>query len=121
MTGDASAQIDTFTVNVPFDFNVGDERLQAGKYQLKMAMPGVLQISGSNRDGTFAITMPRIPKTTPTQSKLVFRTYGDAVYLAQIFWIGWSTGREIIPTKEELRMARTASTGTRTLLVTRAR
>src|SRR5215510_5162402 len=79
--------------NVPFEFNVGDKTLPAGKISARemTANSGALAISNLDR-GQHAIRIAHGMSTSKQidRGKLVFRKYGNRYYLAQVWIPGYT-------------------------------
>ena len=98
--------------NIPFEFSVGDKKLQAGKYSFGRAREGsddtILSvddlaghwkaIGASSSVQTLAI------KKRP---QLIFHRYGDQYFLFQVWSAGASTGRQFLKSKQESELERT--------------
>jgi len=93
--------------NVPFDFNVGDKTLPAGKITAReMSANSALAISNLDK-GQHAIRIAH-GVTSSKQSgraKLVFRKYGNRYYLTQV-WIPGYNGMEFQKSKTERALER---------------
>jgi len=80
--------------NVPFEFNVGDETLQAGKISVReIGMPSSGAFAVSNLDtGQHAIRLAHAATGSKEndRAKLVFRRYGNRYYLAQVWVPGYN-------------------------------
>ena len=92
MVGSAQAQSlgNRIRITIPFDFNVGNNKLPAGEYLVGRAQPSsgdtVLLISNVNHPESV------LPLTNSTQSldpkdenTLVFHRYGDQYFLSQVW------------------------------------
>jgi hypothetical protein len=102
----ASAQTPghNLTVKVPFEFSVGDKTLPAGDYLIsRLSSDGTtVRISNQESDRNIARQTRSIQSSQPKeQSVLVFRRYGDQYFLAQVWLVGETTGREITPSASE--------------------
>ena len=93
------AQSNQQTVNIPFNFTVGDKALVAGKYviqQNRRDSDTVWSIrSKENGSAAVLLTRPVRSNKTSDQSKLVFRRYDDLYFLSEFWTVGNQTGREI--------------------------
>ncbi len=103
-------QIVGFTVHVPFDFIVNNQELPAGKYQVLLRENGKtsqLRISGADKQPR--LTVFSIPKDTPTyvtNTRMVFRRYGNRYFLGKIWARGEASGHEIARSKAEKQLRR---------------
>src|SRR3954451_13156115 len=90
--------------NVPFDFTVGNNRLESGTYTVSQLATNVDAWYNENGRGLFMIkTIPSGKTLSPDTYKLVFHRYGDEYFLSQI----WSEGesQEVPITQREKRLA----------------
>jgi hypothetical protein len=80
---------------VPFNFSVGEKVLPAGEYTFTTE-ESIVRIQ--SRDGKQnLVTLPyrtRIAAQSHANTKLTFKRYGDAYFLAQI-WLADGIGREL--------------------------
>ncbi|MBV9957609.1 MAG: hypothetical protein JO360_04275 [Acidobacteria bacterium] len=102
----ASAQTPghTLTVKVPFEFSVGSRTLPAGDYQVsRLNSDGsTLRITNQESDQNVARQARNIQASqAKEQSVLVFRRYGNQYFLAQVWLVGETTGRELAPSSKE--------------------
>ncbi len=102
----ASAQTPghNLTVNVPFEFSVGDKALPAGDYLIsRLNSDGsVLRIMNQESNQNAGRTTQAIQASQPKeQSLLVFRRYGNQYFLAEVWEVGEKTGRRIAPSSDE--------------------
>jgi hypothetical protein len=113
ITTAASAQTVKLNVTVPFNFTVNRATLPAGEYSVSsMDDHGtVLAIRNLNSKATNLVSSIACVKlSSATQSKLVFRRYGDHYFLNQIWTEGNSDGRELPPSAREKEIAQDFST-----------
>ncbi len=108
--GSAYAQIASpAKANIPFDFHVGKKVLPAGEY--KVGKPhnqqSTVAVYGMKGQGS-AVSLAGSIQTgkAPQTTKLVFRRYGDQYFLAQIFFVGNTTGVEMSRTKAERKVSK---------------
>ena len=96
--------------DIPFAFQVGDQKLPAGEYTLKAAGGSQIMLI-QNTDGksvAMTVTMPNAAITGPEVSQVRFRVYGEAHYLAGV-WIPGSEGRFLQKSRAEGKSAETKS------------
>lgn len=110
-----SAQIEgVIKVNVPFTFYVGNTELPAGEYTIRRAVasnPDVLEIrSADNKTAVLVLGRPAHSTTTPSKTQLIFKKYGDAAVLSQIFEAGNASGVELPKLLQEERVAKGGAT-----------
>ena len=92
--------------NIPFDFNVGNKKLPAGKYSFQRAQPSsgdlIVQISSIQGHTTVnQTTMPKLTFTPNNKGVLIFHRYGDEYFLAQVWPASSETGRELVKSRAE--------------------
>jgi hypothetical protein len=83
----ASAQSGTLAVNVPFSFNVGEVRMDSGRYTIQ-PMGGIfLMIRSTTNQKAVASIADRAaaPKGRST-GQLLFHQYGGQYYLSEVSW-----------------------------------
>jgi len=94
--------------NVPFEFNVGDKTLPAGKITARemSANSGVLAISNLDQSQhAIRIAHSMTISRQTDRGKLVFRKYGNRYYLAQV-WIPGYDPRAFTKSKSERLLER---------------
>ena len=94
------------TVDVPFAFQVGDQKLPAGEYTMKASggSPIMLVQSKDGKAMTITITWPDPNGIGANVAEARFRVYGDAHYLAGI-WIPGTEGRYLQESRAERKSA----------------
>ena len=108
----ASAQLPgtRMSVQIPFEFTVGDKLLPAGDYEVRRIGNDsqVLLIQNVDDRGNTAIFMTsRIDEVNSIRnSELVFHHYGDIYFLAEVSSRYEGITRELEPSKQERRMKR---------------
>jgi hypothetical protein len=65
------AQSTIMTVNVPFDFHVGDQKFPAGAY-LVSTVSGFVRVSDRNRNNAFTMATPITRQPIKEKGHLVF-------------------------------------------------
>ena len=112
--GMAHAQIggDVLKVNVPFDFSIGSQKLQAGEYSLRPLLPHTMVLR--NQAGqvltnvqTMSVESGEVQKSV----KLVFNGYGGEYFLTQIWNAGENIGQALTKSPAEIEMATKHSPG----------
>ncbi len=90
----SQTQITTlFTVQVPFDFRVGNSHLAAGEYTVSHIGTQLIMLQRS--DGTANALIPVMVSSTAAEksaTKLVFNKYGNLYFLSQV-WTQHDTQR----------------------------
>jgi hypothetical protein len=105
------------TVNIPFDFTVGDKKLPAGKYWVNRAQETsgdkVLQISSTDgRETVNRFSVPVVTLDPKNEGSLVFHRYGEDYFLSQIWPAGATTGRALPKSNAERELERNARENT---------
>ena len=105
----AAAQ-DVATVQIPFDFQVHEQLLPAGKYVVKPdpQAPQWLLIQSLDRKRQAQLYVHTIPhKLTdyPAKTSMVFRKYGERQFLAEVRLVGYGDGFALIKSKAERQLA----------------
>jgi hypothetical protein len=104
LTGDASAQSIAMKVQIPFDFSVRDNTLEAGEYVVRLINNSVLSLKGANGGVAVAMTYPIRARQNIDTARLVFSSYGGVYFLSAAFWPGYGEGQEILKSKGELEL-----------------
>ena len=103
---------EAMVVDIPFAFTAGNATLPAGEYRVQKMdrNPSVLLIHcWDARLATFVVTNPAQAKELQTESKLVFKRYGNRYFLSQVWTAGSISGRQLPKSpkeKEGERLAR---------------
>ena len=101
---------------IPFDFNVGEKKLPAGKYTFSR-LSGFSDnhaMSVSNADASvhvFQSTFEASALKAKNESTLVFHKYGDQYFLEQIFLGGEREGTQIAESRSERTIRRQLAQG----------
>jgi hypothetical protein len=89
-------------VKVPFAFQNGSQHYPAGTYRIDMKPGHVMQLRGSAHDSSgFALTSSEQRFKAPETGKVVFRRYGDHLYIREVWVAGETTGYRLGLTREE--------------------
>jgi len=101
------AQSSRQVANIPFDFVVGSEELQAGEYRVEAASSTgmAMKISGEHK-GVYRLSSTITASRRAEKGKLVFHRYGNRYFLAEIWTPGESVGRELLKSKDEKAVER---------------
>ena len=113
----ASAQSSEYmmTFQVPFDFQVNEKVLPAGKYTFKRVpeTPYILQIKSVERNvWLYVQTIPHSLTQQPARTNLIFKMYGEKRFLSEVNVVGLENGFAMIRSKTERRLAKIAKTNT---------
>jgi len=97
LTAPAMAQQDSFTIHVPFSFNVNAHVLPAGEYRIGIVVPGEVQIRGIDHIVNTFFAAPRVSRSLhgPLNAKLVFNCYGRQYFLSRVWFGNAGTGYEL--------------------------
>lgn len=102
-----NAQTVPLRANIPFQFHVGEKVMPAGQYQVASLnnSPGVIKVSSAEKK-TAALALKNTirAKSGATESRLIFRRYGNEYFLAQVFTGGAEVGSELATSKAERRI-----------------
>ena len=95
-------------VQVPFDFNVGDQTVPAGQYDVIIpSNGGALWILNHDGEAQRMILVRSAERRGDKMiAKLVFHRYGATYFLTQAWMSGDSTGCELSKTKQERALER---------------
>ena len=95
------------TVNIPFNFTVGDVRMPAGEYVISSPTESVVIIRHVGGPETKAtITNYGALTNSDGRAKLVFHKYGNAYFLAVAWLPNLAQAREFYPSANEIQVAR---------------
>jgi hypothetical protein len=97
-----------FTVNIPFAFTVNREDLPAGQYRVWFRENGQLKqlriSSVDKKKSVIVFTTLKEAPTSATNSKLIFRRYGNRSFLGEIWARGEASGHEIVRSAAEKQL-----------------
>ncbi len=104
-TGTARAQSPVrLSVDVPFDFYVGDRLMTAGRYTVRRAVRDTnrtLVVAGRGEGERASATTAPIAGREARQSALVFHRYGGQHFLRGAWTVGEAEGREFGESEQE--------------------
>lgn len=90
---------------IPFEFNVGETRLPAGKYTITVTNPSsdrkILQIRNANGRASAMILTTSALGSVVDDAKLVFHRYGDRYFFAKAQMAGDATTLAVAKSKAE--------------------
>jgi hypothetical protein len=103
-----SAYSQTFVkADVPFAFNVGQNQLPAGTYEVKVQGTASNMIMIRNVEtGESAVSVAGYEVPRSTKDKLVFSRVGHEYFLSQIWWESGSRGKSIHTSKRERELTK---------------
>ena len=101
------AQTMDMHVNVPFNFQMGEKIMPAGRYVIHHAdsVLTMRQQGGSNAT-IVRLTQPTIRRDTPKAGSVVFNRYGGSYFLSQIWTSNSRDGRTVLKSTREKELAR---------------
>jgi hypothetical protein len=91
----AQGQTPKGVANIPFDFQVGSEHLQAGRYTIGMESAHLLSVRGTTSTD-MALSRAEMNTTPSARGKLVFDRYGSRYFLREV-WQANSTEHQVLP------------------------
>ena len=100
--------VNQLKANVPFNFQIGDNNIQAGSYELDPVTPAnttqwQIKDSSGNVLDTFNVTAVTTSKT-PKKATLVFGEPGNQEHLAQIWLRGNDSGWQLVSAPPRAQM-----------------
>jgi hypothetical protein len=97
-----------YNINIPFSFSIGDRTFSAGEYWVGTIRPGVVYLKGVDNTnyGTMVTSFISDPRNKALNAKLVFHQYGKKYFLAQVWFLGLSTGGQLEQSKAEVEYAK---------------
>lgn len=99
----AFAQSNPMSVEIPFNFHVGNEKLAAGKYNIRRISANSFLLRSEDGEGKVLVQTPltlEVEKSAASE-KLVFNRYGNKYFLRQIFANRANVGRSLYESKTE--------------------
>ena len=90
--------------DIPFDFQVGDNGLPAGRYEVmssSAAREAIRVRSTENGKVVIRLSSAAFKSTPVKKGVLVFHRYGNRYYLAEIWTAGASNGRRFLKSSAE--------------------
>lgn len=94
---------DQSSFEIPFSFNVGKDKLPAGKYEIKRVSSSSFLLRNETGNASVIVLSPLTinEKVSDTSEKLVFNRYGNQYFLRQIFSVRNAAGRGINESNNE--------------------
>jgi hypothetical protein len=97
-------------VNIPFEFNVGDQAFPAGSYSLVQPLQHLLVLRDARGQTIASAFSGGIDSPTPMAStKLKFDSFGGRHILSEVWQQQQSTGERLYPTKRRTTFAKRRS------------
>ncbi len=98
------AQTNIATAHIPFAFQVGETTLPAGNYMVQDSN-NVLRVFARGGSGVFRLTMNAYRDHKTPDARMVFKRYGGAYYLTDIWNAGATDGFTLVPGKRQKTLA----------------
>jgi hypothetical protein len=113
-SGSAEAQVtDGLEANIPFQFHVGNSKLPAGEYRIRVLDDSdltVMEIISADESTSALFQVQNTDaKSTPGKSELIFNKYGDQYFLAKLFEEGSSSGSRVVKSSHEKKISEQAT------------
>ena len=96
-------------VDIPFDFTICRQQLQAGKYTIRpisSANPSVLLVQGDKNSAEIVCTEDVRSTKAAAEGKLIFNRYGDQHFLSEMWFPGEKVGSRILKGEREEALVR---------------
>ena len=103
MSGPTTAQAQSVTVRIPFDFSANDQKVPAGTYRISLQAPRYLSFvdTQSTKKQYLMLVQPTGERNSQDGGRLTFRRYGDSNYLSQVWMPGQGQGRQFVRSRTE--------------------
>lgn len=100
------------SVNIPFDFAVGNTQFKAGMYTVDEVQPGTLAISSiDGQQHSFGLTFRGDSANHSQQPHLVFTRYGGKAFLDKVFLSAENDYERLVPGNREQELAQRQKAG----------
>jgi len=100
------------SVNIPFDFAVGNTQFTSGIYTVAEVQAGTLDISSINgQQHSFALTFHGDSANHSQHSHLVFVRYGSKTFLDKVFLSVENDYEQLVPGSREKQLAQRQKAG----------
>lgn len=97
----------TIAVNIPFEFNFGDQVFPAGSYSLVQPLQHILVLRDSRGQAIAQTITTGVDALTPaSQTELKFETYGGRHILTEVWLNQDSSGQRLYPMKDRTDLAK---------------
>ncbi len=109
--GLVAAARDIVKVQVPFDFQVNGQQLKAGEYIIERDSQEPRRLMIQSTDGKTRVIVNTIPhrlSKNPSRTSLLFQSYGEQHFLAEVRVAGNGDSYAFIKSKAERELARMA-------------
>jgi hypothetical protein len=105
----AQAQSLPMSVNIPFDFHVGERVLPAGTY-IVLRQGEAIQLSDKKGHSAFVLSNAVANKAAKLDNQIVFNNYGSDYFLTEVRWNGYLSARALPKSSTETRLAKDLNT-----------
>ena len=109
LTTTCFAQQNTYSIRVPFQFNIGSQKFPAGEYRVGVIQPGTVQLRGVDNTATAVVVSVPGGRAEQPVAKFVFHEYGEHHFLAQVCFDGIGVGYDLPKSKTEMETAKRVS------------
>jgi len=94
-------------VNIPFAFGVQDQSLPTGQYLVFTVTPerSIRIVSADGKHSAIVNTLPNYAKEPSSNSRLVFHSYGNEYFLAEVWTAGQDVARNPLSSKKAMESA----------------
>ena len=98
-------------VKIPVSFWIQDQFLPADEYNIFTVLPerAIRITSTDGRYSTVVNTLPNYASSVSESSRLIFHRYGDEYFLAQVWTLGQTVGRNPMSSKRAMERASSGS------------
>ena len=98
----------TMSINVPFDFYAGDQKLPAGEYRFEMGsgfLPtaAVVTVRAKDGAGIWMMVTDAASDENASSNQLSFNKYGDRHFLSSVSIQGFKAGVKMLKIETETR------------------
>src|SRR3954454_6656597 len=103
MSGPTTAQAQSVTVRIPFNFSANDQNVPAGTYRISLQAPRYLSFvnTQSTKKQYLMLVQPTGEQNSQDWGRLTFRRYGNSNYFYQVWMPGQGEGRQFIRSRAE--------------------
>lgn len=115
------AQTTGLVVEIPFEFQVANHVLPAGKYTVWLRGGSAISISDGKGQAALSQTNAtyRPSAGNAADSILVFTVYGNRHFLNEVRWAGYMDARTLLKSRTEIELARNMQSPTVTKIATK--
>src|SRR5215510_10400491 len=113
MPASAQSQETLMTIQIPFEFQVNEKLLPAGKYVIKRdrQAPLMLLIQCPEKKIWASVhTIPHPLSELPGRPSLIFKKYGEKHFLSEVKMLGRDDGYALLRSRDERKLAQIAET-----------